>query len=184
MSDEEQISESGSDTETVDESFDDESQDTIEPFEDVDETTDVPIHSDMMIENDDTDDEEPTFQKIDELVKTEYLANIHPEEKSINMEEIKALSMVIRDEQQNIIDPLHRTIPVLTKYEFTKILGVRAKQINEGAKPFIEIHEEIIDGYLIAQLELQQKKTPFIIQRPLPGGGCEFWKLTDLEILV
>jgi len=25
---------------------------------------------------------------------------------------------------------------------------------------------------------------PFIVKRPMPNGGCEYWKLQDLEILV
>ena len=31
-----------------------------------------------------------------------------------------------------ICDELHKSIPLLTKYEYTNILGIRAKQINEG----------------------------------------------------
>jgi len=41
----------------------------------------------------------------------------------------------------------------------------------------------MIDGYLIALKELDQKKIPFIIQRPLPNGGSEYWRLCDLEML-
>ena len=48
---------------------------------------------------------------------------------------------------------------------------------------FIEIESSMIDGYLIAMKELEQKKIPFIIQRPLPNGGCEYWRLNDLEII-
>ena len=80
-----------------------------------------------------------------------------------------------------INDPNHMTNPLLTKYEKTKVLGLRASQLNNGAEPFIEVDENIIDGYKIAELELKEKKIPFIIQRPLPGGNCEFWKLEDLE---
>jgi hypothetical protein len=32
--------------------------------------------------------------------------------------------------------------------------------------------------------ELEEKKMPFIIKRPMPNGGCEYWKLSDLEILI
>ena len=32
---------------------------------------------------------------------------------------------------------------LLTKYEYTNILGIRAKQINEGAKPFVNMDKEI-----------------------------------------
>ena len=41
----------------------------------------------------------------------------------------------------------------------------------------------IIDGYNIALLELEHKKIPFIIQRPLPNGGSEYWNVSDLEII-
>jgi DNA-directed RNA polymerase subunit K/omega len=62
-------------------------------------------------------------------------------------------------------------------------LGERAKQLNSGAEPFVEIDETMIDGYLIALKEFEEKKIPFIIQRPLPNGACEYWKLKDLEII-
>ena len=44
-----------------------------------------------------------------------------------------------------------------------------------------KVPENVIDGYIIAELELQQKKIPFIIRRPIPGGGSEYWKIGDLE---
>jgi hypothetical protein len=40
-----------------------------------------------------------------------------------------------------------------------------------------------VDGYIIAELELREKKIPFIIRRPIPGGGCEYWSIRDLEIV-
>ena len=72
---------------------------------------------------------------------------------------------------------------MLTKYEKTRVLGVRAKQINNGSAPFIELKENIIDGYLIAERELAEKKIPFIIRRPLPNRSSEYWRLEDLEII-
>ena len=47
-----------------------------------------------------------------------------------------------------------------------------------------EVKKQIIDGYIIAEMELKQKKLPFIVQRPLPNGGCEYWPLQELEILI
>jgi DNA-directed RNA polymerase I, II, and III subunit RPABC2 len=91
--------------------------------------------------------------------------------------------MVIRDNHNNIIDDLHRTIPYLTKYEKARVLGQRAKQINTGAKAFVKVPDHVVDGYLIAELELMQKRVPFIIRRPIFGGGCEYWNLKDLEII-
>ena len=103
--------------------------------------------------------------------------------KTLNYEEIETLATVVRDADSTIIDPLHRTLPVLTRYEKARILGERAKQINMGAKPFVEVDESMIDGYLIALKELENKLIPFIIQRPLPNGGSEYWRISDLEVL-
>ena len=82
-----------------------------------------------------------------------------------------------------IIDDFHKTLPVLTKYEYSKILGYRASQLNSGSKPFIDLEDNIIDSFVIAKMELNQKKLPFIIRRPLPNGSSEYWKIQDLEIL-
>ena len=93
------------------------------------------------------------------------------------------LTIVVRDSSNIIIDPLHKTIPFLTKYERARILGQRAKQIETGARPFVNVPENVIDSYVIAELELQQKRIPFIIRRPIPGGACEYWNLKDLEFI-
>ena len=74
-----------------------------------------------------------------------------------------------------------KTIPFITKYERAKILGTRAKQINRDAPVFVSVPENIIDGYTIALLEYKAKKIPFIVRRPIPNGGCEYWKFEDLE---
>ena len=100
-----------------------------------------------------------------------------------NYSEILTLSKIVKDEDGNIIDLFHKTSPILTKYEKTRILGLRTKQLNDGAPPLIKLSENIIDSYLIAEMELKEKKIPFIIQRPLPNGNSEYWALEDLEIL-
>ena len=71
----------------------------------------------------------------------------------------------------------------MSKYEYTRVLGQRAKQIEGGAKPFVEVEPNIIDSYIIAENELREKKIPFIIKRPLPNGSNEYWKVSDLSIL-
>ena len=136
---------------------------------------------------DDTDEEEEEddnyLQKLSESHKKKIIQDYHPELKSLNYEEIDALCTVVRDATGNIIDPLHKTVPILSRYERTRVLGERAEQINSGAQPFIEVDTSMIDGYLIALKELEQKKIPFIIQRPLPNGTSEYWRLRDLEQL-
>lgn len=134
-------------------------------------------------DDDDDDDDTQYLQKFNSEINKNYIMEHHPECVINNYDEISSLTSVIRDKNNNIIDDLHRTLPYLTKYERARILGQRAKQINSGAKVFVKVPENIIDGYLIAQMELEQKRIPFIIKRPIPGGGCEYWNLKDLEIV-
>jgi DNA-directed RNA polymerase subunit K/omega len=115
--------------------------------------------------------------------KEEYILDSHPELIPINFQELKSLSNIIYNEKGHIVDPLHKSAPILTKYEFTRLVGMRAKQINDGAKPFIEVDSSIIDGYTIALDEIKQKKFPCFIRRPKPNGKTEYWKLSDLEII-
>jgi len=134
--------------------------------------------------DDENDDDEDYLQKFDTDIKKNYIVDYHPECMIHNYEEISALTKVIRDKDNIIVDPLHRTIPYLTKYERARVLGQRAKQINLGARPFVKVPENIIDGNLVAEMELAQKRIPFIIRRPLPGNsGSEYWNLKDLEII-
>ena len=141
----------------------------------------------IIIEDDDDDDDDDYddnyLQKFDSEIIKNYVNEFHPECLNHNYEEISQLSIIIKNLNGIIVDPLHKTIPYLTKYEKARILGQRAKQIENGSKPFVKVTENIIDSYIIAELELKEKKIPFIIRRPIPGGGSEYWKLKDLEII-
>ena len=140
-----------------------------------------------VIDEDDDDEydeyDENYLQKFDNEVIRNYVNSFHPECMNHNYEEIAKLSVVVKNSDGIIVDPLHRTIPYLTKYERARVLGQRAKQIETGAKPLVQVPESIVDGYIIAELELREKKIPFIIRRPIPGGGCEYWSIRDLEIV-
>jgi DNA-directed RNA polymerase subunit K/omega len=149
------------------------SKDIIEPSDDEDDDDDY----------DDDDDDENYLQKFDAEINKSYVSNYHPECMNHNYDEISKMSKVVKDKNGIIIDPFHKTLPFLTKYEKTRILGQRAKQIENGAKPFVKVPDNIIDSYIIAELEMQQKRIPFIIRRPLPCGGCEYWNLKDLELI-
>ena len=134
-------------------------------------------------EYEDEEDDEFYLQKFDRELRDNFIADYHPEAKAHNYEEVKALARVSRDSRGIINDPLHKTIPFLTKYEMTRVVGQRAKQLDNGAKPFVRVPPNIIDGYHIALLEMEQKKIPFIIKRPYPNGGVEYWHVSDLELL-
>ena len=80
-------------------------------------------------------------------------------------------------------DPYHTTYPFVTLYEKTKVIGLRANQLSQGARPFIIVPKEVTDVRDIARLEFQQKRLPYLIKRPLPDGTYEVWRLVDLMIL-
>jgi len=132
-------------------------------------------------EDEDDEDGEIYLQKFDQSINDNYIVNYHPESVLQNYDEILSMIKVIRDKDGIIVDDLHKTIPYITKYERARILGQRAKQINSGSTPFVKVPENVIDGYIIAELELKEKRVPFIVRRPLPNGGSEYWSLKDLE---
>lgn len=136
-------------------------------------------------EDDDGDesDDGDEFKKLENDISRDYLLSYHPELKQINYAELLSLSKITRNKNGVIIDPLHKTFPYLTKFERAKILGQRAKQINNGSSIFVKVTPNIIDGHTIALMELNQKKIPFIIKRPLPNGVSEYWKVSDLNML-
>ena len=134
-------------------------------------------------DEEDSDDGTNYLRKFDSEMRENYITEYHHEMMQLNTAEVEALVRVVRNADGAIVDPLHKTMPFLTKYEKTRVLGQRAKQLNQGAQPVIPVDKKIIDGYLIAQLELQQKALPFIIRRPLPGGKSEYWRLADLELI-
>jgi DNA-directed RNA polymerase subunit K/omega len=140
-----------------------------------------PFIENLSDDEDDDGDGETYLKKFDKEINDNYIVNNHPECALQNYDEILAMTKVVRDKNNIIIDDLHKTLPHLTKYERARILGQRAKQIETGATPFIKVPENMIDGYLIAELELKQGRIPFIIRRPMPNGGSEYWKISDLE---
>ena len=82
----------------------------------------------------------------------------------------------------SILDQAHSTYPFLTNYERTKCISFRASQICNGAKPYILVPEGVSDAYEIAKMELEAKRLPFILKRPLPDGKFEVWRLADLVV--
>jgi len=193
-------------------SIDDDEIDQVEEIEEDDENTDIEsdeddeynleddpdmvptemtennnINNHFMVDDDDDDedddDDDGYLQKMNGFEKQDIITQFHPELLNHNYDEINTLSQVVRDSNGVVIDPLHKTLSFVTRYERARAIGERAKQINSGAVPFVEVDDNVIDGYLIALKEFEEKKIPFIIKRPIPNGGCEYWKLSDLEIL-
>jgi DNA-directed RNA polymerase subunit K/omega len=134
-------------------------------------------------DEDDEEDDEQYLQKLEHHLDTNLLESAHPEIHSCNYDEMITLTRVVRDSTGRIIDPLHQTLPFLTKYEKARIIGARAEQLDCGGQPFIPVEPNIINGRTIAIMEFEQKKIPFILARPLPNGSIEYWNIQDLEII-
>lgn len=72
---------------------------------------------------------------------------------------------------------------ILSKYEKTKILGLRMEQLAREASPYVSIKNKIFDPYEVALRELNERKLPFMISRTLPNGKVELYRLKDMIII-
>jgi DNA-directed RNA polymerase subunit K/omega len=206
MDDKDEVSEPETDTDTDTDADDDDDESDVDVEEGEDGASDIeddgeggeigeddeeqdekPIKNNDFSDDETDEDEDATddnyLQKMDVDVRRDIISEHHPELSAHNYEEVGIACNIVRDENGVIIDPFHRTLPFLTRYEKARILGERAAQINSGAKPFVEVDARTIDGYLIALREYEDKKIPFIIRRPLPNGKSEYWRFADLEQL-
>jgi len=109
------------------------------------------------------------------------LLQAHPEIQADYMEIIRE-RLPVKD-LPVLNDSNHKTYPFLTQYEKTKVLSLRASQLAHNSRPFIDVPPHVTDVHEIARLELQDKRIPDIINRPLPDRTFEYWRLQDLIIL-
>lgn len=72
--------------------------------------------------------------------------------------------------------------PIMSKYEKTKVLGVRIEQLSRGARSLVDLPSSA-SMRDIAIAELEQKKMPFVIIRTMPNGLKEYWKINDMIVL-
>ena len=180
---------SGDDDDDDDEQFeikepeigDEDNENTIENLGIVQDDED--INEDDDDDEDDEDDLDESLKKLEKDIDNDVILKHHPEIIQNNYDEILALCKIIRNDKGVIVDELHKTYPFITKYEYARVIGMRAKQLNNGADQFVKVDRGMIDGYTIALKEMEEKKIPFIIARPLPNGGREYWKLQDLELI-
>lgn len=69
---------------------------------------------------------------------------------------------------------------ILSKYEKTTIISLRAKQIEQGAPSTIKTNET--DALRIAQAELRAGTLPLKIQRTMPNGTIIYFNLNEMII--
>jgi DNA-directed RNA polymerase subunit K/omega len=100
--------------------------------------------------------------------------------------ENESLSVEYMDDYRNLMlnyDPAkNKSAPEMTKYELALVIGKRATQIAQGAIPLFDVPARMTHVDEIAEEELRQKKTPFIIRRDLGNGKYEYWKIKDMKL--
>jgi DNA-directed RNA polymerase subunit K/omega len=101
---------------------------------------------------------------------------LHPEVQSVTRESV-----------QEALKQERVSLPYYTKYEQVALIGTRAQQLAEGAKPLVSL-----DGMLtsdpkfvwnVAEREVFERKLPFIIHRRFPDGRSEYWSAQDLSVM-
>ena len=73
------------------------------------------------------------------------------------------------------------TDPYMTDYEFARLIACRDLQLKNGYDPCVDTEDEI-DTLEIARKELYELVIPLVIQRTLPDGRTEWWKVSELYI--
>lgn len=111
------------------------------------------------------------------------------------MEEVRFSSRVIHPEvhsisRESVSETVNerKTDPYFTRYEYTTLIGTRAQQLADGAKPLVALDKFILSSpqliWDIAEKEVLEKKlSAFIIHRQLPGGKDEYWSATELSTI-
>lgn len=80
-------------------------------------------------------------------------------------------------------DAYHTSQPFMSVFERTKILGFRTNQLAQGARPYIVVPEHVTSTLEIARMELDQRRLPYILKRPMPNGTFEYWRLSDMMVI-
>ena len=98
-------------------------------------------------------------------------------------------SLIIQDDVQRIKNTdksTYKSLPIMTKYEFNQIIGLRTIHLARGAVPFVQTDatvERNMNLRAIAIQELKENKLPYIVKRPMPSGKPEYWGVHELSLV-
>jgi DNA-directed RNA polymerase subunit K/omega len=125
-----------------------------------------------------------SLQEVNKTIKKEEiikkpLGEVKEKEEKDDVKEIKSNKNYADDAfdfYKNYDPSKNKFDPILSIYEKTNLIGIRATQIENGAPVFVDVPEGLEDVVQIAEMELAQKKLPLIICRE----GREYWRAADL----
>jgi len=104
--------------------------------------------------------------------------DIEEEEELFNNEKMKILPL--SDEYSKYYSNTKKTSPFITKFEKTKLIGIRAQMISKGSEPVISVPSHITDSIDIAELEFKKKCIPLFIKRYITATEYEIWRPEDM----
>ena len=145
----------------------------------------------ILEENEEDEEEEKVEGDIDEIDEDEFENeededDDEDDEKKDELQD-EDIDILLEDLNDMKIDTTSFiTVPFITKYEYPKILSIRAQQIASNySQIYIDISDKDInkiDPLEIAEMEFNQGKlNNMIIERILPNGIIEKRKLSELK---
>jgi len=69
----------------------------------------------------------------------------------------------------------------MTTYEFTRILGDRARHLDNGAHPYVDV-SNMTSSIEIAYTEIIQRKLPMTITRGLGGKTVDILRIMEMDL--
>ena len=102
--------------------------------------------------------------------------------KAANIEDVSKIN-----EQLNKEDRISK--PIMTIYEFDKIMGMRTQQLASGAMPFVNtgtgkiVVSSNMELRNIALQELEEGRLPYIVERVLSNKKKEYYRVCDLNLV-
>ena len=125
-------------------------------------------------------DEEAYFDEVDDDLKEELEVDDEDTAQDSRIEVLQDITSGY-DKLVKVEGTDRKTVPYLTKFEKTTVLGIRAQQISAGSPVMIDVGK-LREPIEMAKKELVEGKCPLIVRRHLPNGTYEDWRLDELLI--
>jgi|UniRef100_A0A6C0CBZ4 DNA-directed RNA polymerase subunit K/omega len=103
--------------------------------------------------------------------------------KTANIEDVSKINDLLNKKDDKI------SKPIMTIYEFDKIMGMRTQQLASGAIPFVNTGagKIVVNSNMelrnIALQELEEGRLPYIIERVLSNKKKEYYRICDLNLV-
>ena len=102
------------------------------------------------------------------------------EEESVVIQEGVKIIKDYRTVYEEMLSQNKTSLPYITKYEKTAIISMRMEQLARNSPPLVDVGN-LKTVQEIAEKEWAERKIPFIIERAMPNGVVEYWRLSEFK---